>query len=390
MPMKTTAAKSLRFFALPLMAAAMLYVPSAYAAPVYQKDYVGEMEIYRSNYEDTLVHLARKHGLGFVEMRAANPKLDPWIPGDGARVVLPTQSLLPDAPREGIVINLPEMKLYLFEKPGEAPIVYSISPGREGLNTPVGSTTVQSKRANPTWTPTPRMIKEDPTLKPFYPAGPDNPMGTHALYLGWPEMRIHGTNKPYAIGRRASSGCIRMYPEAIKDIFQRVPVGTKVTSVDQPVKVGWIKDKMYVEVSPTQEQSLRVEELGEFKSYEITTEDMKRITKKAGPDADKIDWDAVRKAVREHRGYPVAVLERGSASGTHVRDEIEDKLMEADASDKAKAEADKAKIAEKAAAEKQAAAKDEKNKEDVRKAAKKTEVEVADTPRAAVRPVVNQ
>ncbi len=390
MPMKTTAAKSLRFLALPLMAAAMFYVPSASAASVYQKDYVGEMEIYRSNYEDTLVHLARKHGLGFVEMRAANPKLDPWIPGDGARVVLPTQSLLPDAPREGIVINLPEMKLYLFEKPGEAPIVYSISPGREGLNTPVGSTTITSKRANPTWTPTARMIKEDPTLKPFYPAGPDNPMGTHALYLGWPEMRIHGTNKPYAIGRRASSGCIRMYPEAIKDIFQRVPVGTKITSVDQPVKVGWIKDKMYVEVSPTQEQSLRVEELGEFKSYEITTEDMKRITKKAGADADKIDWDAVRKAVREHRGYPVAVLERGSASGTHVRDEIEDKLMEADAADKAKAEADKAKVAEKAAAEKQAAADTEKKKEDVRKAAKKTEVEVADTPRTAVRPVVNQ
>lgn len=388
--MKTTAAKSLRLFALPLMAAAMLYVPSAYAGPVYQKDYVGEMEIYRSSYDDTLVHLARKYGLGFVEIRAANPSLDPWIPGDGARVVLPTQSLLPDAPREGIVINLPEMKLYLFEKPGEAPIVYSISPGREGLNTPVGSTTIQSKRPNPTWTPTPRMIKEDPTLKPFYPAGPDNPMGTHALYLGWPEMRIHGTNKPYAIGRRASSGCIRMYPEAIKDIFQRVPVGTKVTSVDQPVKVGWIKDKMYVEVSPTQEQSLRVEELGEFKSYEITTDDMKRITKKAGAYADKIDWDAVRKAVREHRGYPVAVLEKDSAGGTHVRDEIEDRLMEADAADKAKAEAEKAKIAEKEAGEKQAAAKEEKKKEDVRKAAKKTEVEMADTPPTAARPVVNQ
>ena len=364
--------------------------PIAANAAVYDKDYVGDMEMYRAKYEDTLVHLARKHGLGFVEMRAANPKLDPWIPGEGARVVLPTQSLLPDAPREGIVINLPEMKLYLFEKPGQAPIVYSISPGREGLNTPVGTTTVQGKKVGPTWTPTARMIKEDPTLKSFYPPGPDNPLGTHALYLGWPEMRIHGTNKPYAIGRRASSGCIRMYPEAIKDIYNRVPVGTKITSVDQPVKVGWIQNKMYVEVSPTQEQSLRVEELGEFKSYEITTEDMKRITKKAGADADKIDWDAVRKAVREHRGYPVAVLERGSASGTHVRDEIEDKLMEADAADKAKAEADKAKVAEKAAAEKQAAADTEKKKEDVRKAAKKTEVEVADTPRTAVRPVVNQ
>ena len=334
---------------LPLLATAMiaLSVP-VQAAQVYQKDYVGKMEVYRAKFEDTLVHLARKHGLGFVEMRAANPTLDPWIPGEGARVVLPTQSLLPDAPREGIVINLPEMKLYLYQVPGEAPIVYSISPGREGLNTPVGSTTITHKKVGPTWTPTPRMLKEDPTLKPFYPAGPDNPMGTHALYLGWPEMRIHGTNKPYAIGRRASSGCIRMYPEAIKDIFARVPDGTKVTSVDQPVKLGWIGDKMYVEVSPTQEQSLRVEELGEFKSYEITTEDMKRITGKAGALADNIDWEAVRKAVREHRGYPVAVLDRKGTKGAHVEDEMEVELKAADAEDKAKAE--KAKAARKEAA----------------------------------------
>lgn len=321
---------------LPLLTAAMiaLCMPAAHAAATYEKDYVGKMEMYRAKYEDTLVHLAREYGLGFVEMRAANPTLDPWIPGEGARVVLPTQSLLPDAPRQGIVINLPEMKLYLYQG-SAAPIVYSISPGREGLNTPIGETTIISKKANPTWTPTPRMLKEDPTLKPFYEAGPDNPLGTHALYLGFPEIRIHGTNKPYAIGRRASSGCIRMYPEAIKDIFPRVPVGTKVTVVDQPVKVGWIGDKMYVEVSPTQEQSLRVETDGELMTYEITTEDMKRITRKAGPLADKIDWEAVRKAVREHRGYPVAVLDRKGAKGGHVVDEIEKQLNASKAEDDA-------------------------------------------------------
>lgn len=328
------------------------------AVPVYDKDYVGKMEIYRAKYEDTLVHLARKHGLGYVEMRAANPTLDPWIPGEGARVVLPTQALLPDAPREGIVLNLAEMKLYLFEKPGQAPILYSISPGREGLNTPVGQTTVTSKRANPTWTPTARMLKEDPTLKTFYPPGPDNPMGTHALYLGWPEMRIHGTNKPYAIGRRASSGCIRMYPESIKDIFERVAPGTKVTSVDQPVKVGWIENKMYVEVSPTQEQSMRVETDGLTMSYEITADDMKRITRKAGPFAELIDWEAVRKAVREHRGYPVAVLDRKGAKGVHVADETEDRLKAEDEQEKS----DTARKAKEAAAVKAAAAQAEKPK----------------------------
>ena len=337
--------KTLRFLTAIALAATVLSTPTAVrAAKVYDKDYVGETIIYRAKYEDTLVHLARKHGLGFVEMRAANPTLDPWIPGEGARVVLPTQSLLPDAPREGIVLNLAEMKLYLFEKPGEAPLVYAISPGREGLNTPVGTTIVNAKKENPTWRPTARMLKEDPTLKEFYPPGPDNPLGTHALYLGWPEMRIHGTNKPYAIGRRASSGCIRMYPESIKDIYNRVPVGTKITSVDQPVKVGWIKDKMYVEVSPTQEQSLRVEELGEFKSYEITAADMKRITAKAGAYAEQIDWEAVRKAVREHRGYPVAVLDKKGATGVHVSDETEDELKAAEEKDRIAAAEKKEKL----------------------------------------------
>lgn len=341
--------KTTRF--LPVLALMLTTIGAPLAHAAFERDYIGKTEIYRAKYEDTLVHLARKNGLGFVEMRAANPNLDPWIPGEGARVLLPTQFLLPDAPRQGIVINLPEMRLYYYATPGAAPLTYPISPGREGLHTPVGTTTITHKRENPTWTPTPRMLKEDPTLKPFYPAGPDNPMGTHALYMGWDQYRIHGTNKPYAIGRLASSGCIRMYPESIRDLYPRVPSGTKVTVVDQPVKVGWIEDKMYVEVSPTQEQSVRVERDGEFKSYEITSEDMKRITAKAGQFADRIDWEAVRKAVREHRGYPVAVLDQRGAKGVHVADETEDKLKAEDekervAIEKKKDEAVKARVVE--------------------------------------------
>jgi L,D-transpeptidase ErfK/SrfK len=327
--------KTARFFPMAAIALVALAMPLTSALAAYDKDYVGKMEIYRADYEDTLVHLARSRALGFVEMRAANPNLDPWIPGAGARVVLPTQHILPEAPREGIVINLSEMRLYYFGASGKAPVTYPISPGREGLYTPIGTTTVIYKRENPTWTPTPRMLKEDPELKPFYPAGPDNPMGRHALYLGWDQYRIHGTNKPYAIGRAASSGCIRMYPESIKELFPMIANGTKVTVVDQPVKVGWIENKMYVEVSPTQEQSKRVEQDGEFKSYEITSDDMRRITKKAGEYADLIDWEAVRKSVREHRGYPVAVLDRKGERGKHVMDETEEELKSAAIKDKA-------------------------------------------------------
>lgn len=338
------------------LTAAMTLCVSSAALAAYSKDYVGTMKVYRAKYEDTLVHLARDYKLGFVEMRAANPTLDPWMPGEGARVILPTQSLLPDAPRSGVVINLAEMKLYLYQTADGAPIVYAISPGREGLNTPLGTTAVMSKKERPSWTPTPRMIKEDPTLKPFYPPGPDNPLGTHAMYLGFPDIRIHGTNKPYAIGRRASSGCIRMYPEDIKDIYYRVPVGTKVTVVDQPVKVGWIDSKMYVEVSPTQEQSLEIENVGNLKTYEITKEDMRRITTKAGAYADRIDWDAVRTAVREHKGYPVAVLDKNGKKGQPVVDEIALEVKgakDAEAKDLAAQKADMKKAADKAKADTQ-------------------------------------
>lgn len=312
----------------------VLAVPVCANAKSYGKDYIGEIEVYRAAFEDTLVHLAREHDLGFVEMRAANPKVDPWIPGAGTKIILPSQHLLPEAPRKGIVINLSEMRLYFFPKGGATPKTYSIGIGREGLKTPLGSTKVSWKKAGPTWTPTPRMRKEDPSLPIVVPAGPENPMGTHAMYLGWPQYAIHGTNKPYGIGRRVSSGCIRMYPEGIKDIFPRVPVGSKVTVVDQPVKVGWIEDKMYIEVHPTQKQALKIEDEGLLKAYEITKVDMKRIAAKAGSYAGQIDWESVRGAVRKHSGYPVAVLDKRRAAGQRVENDLQALLEEAGTSKK--------------------------------------------------------
>lgn len=313
--------------------AGLAFAASPSHAKTYSKDYFGETVIHRAVFEDTLVHLARSNGLGFVEMRAANPTLDPWIPGAGAKVVLPNKHILPDAPRTGIVINLPDQRLYYFPPNGGTPLSYSIGVGREGLNTPLGQTTVNRKIHGPTWTPTPRMRKEKPELpmsiKPF---APDNPMGTHALYLGFPQIAIHGTDKPYGIGRRVSSGCIRMYPEGIVDLYPRVPVGTKVTVVDQPVKVGWVDDKMYVEVAPTQDQSFAIEENGVLTDYVITTADMKRITQKAGKHASLIDWESVREAVKEHTGYPVPVLDLKRQPGQRVKDDLKYLLQEAGAS----------------------------------------------------------
>lgn len=281
--------------------------------------HIGQMKEVRAQYEDTLIHIARANNLGFIDMRSANPKLDPWIPGDGARVVLPTMMLLPTAaPQKGVVINLPEMRLYYYPKAGAKPLTYSIGIGREGLSTPVGTTTVARKKAGPIWTPTDRMRKEDPTLPPVVYPGPENPMGSHALYLGWPQYAIHGTNKPYGIGRRLSSGCIRMYPEGIVELFSRVPVGTQVTVIDQPVKVAWIGNNLYLEAHPTQKDALIIERDGGMPSYDLSDTDMQDILQTAGPGMeDALNWSTIRSAIKERRGYPILI---GRKPGTNDPD----------------------------------------------------------------------
>jgi L,D-transpeptidase ErfK/SrfK len=272
--------------------------------------YIGEMRTVTAKYEDTLVHIGRDYGVGFVEMRAANPNLDPWIPGAGARVVVPTMNLLPDAPHDGVVINLAEMRMYIYRAKDKAPLTYPIGIGRDGLRTPVGVTRVQRKKDRPTWTPTERMRKEDPTLPVSVPPGPDNPMGTHALYLGFENIAIHGTNKPYGIGRRVSSGCIRMFPEDITQVFDMLPVGTKVTVVDQPIKASWIDDKLYLEVHPTQEQAAIMEREGTVPDYQLSEKDLSYIMKVAGAGVDTLDWAEIRKVVKQRRGYPVEIATR--------------------------------------------------------------------------------
>lgn len=295
----------------------------SYAA--YDKPYIGEVIEYTAKHEDTFVHLARDYNLGFTEMRAANPYVDPWLPGKGTKLILPARHLLTDADREGVVINLPEMRLYAFINGDDAPTTFPIGVGREGLNTPEGQTSVVRKKDGPTWTPTPRMRREDPELKPFYPPGPDNPLGTHALYLGWPTYAIHGTNKPFGIGRRISSGCIRMYPEDIVALFDMIPVGTKVQVVNQPIKLAWIDDRLYLEAHPELEQAIQMEEYGQVTSPKLSEKDLKRIIKSAGVYEEKLRWPAIRMAIKERHGYPVEIARRPkTAASNDVSDDVED------------------------------------------------------------------
>jgi len=282
------------------------------SSAVYTKPYIGQMQDMSATYEDTIVHIGREYGVGFVEMRAANPSVDPWLPGAGTHIVIPTLNILPESAHEGVVINLAEMRLYYYKTPNSEPITFPIGIGRDGLKTPLGVTSVMRKKDGPTWTPTDRMRKEDPTLPVSVPPGRDNPMGTHALYLGFPTIAIHGTNKPYGIGRRVSSGCIRMFPEDITQMYNMVPVGTKVTVVDQPIKAAWINDRLFLEVHPTQDQAAVMEHEGTVPDYQLSERDLSYIMRVAGKDVQTLDWQKIRQVVKERKGYPIPIATKST------------------------------------------------------------------------------
>lgn len=216
---------------------------------------IGEVRIVRAQESDTFPDIARRFNIGFEELVSANPDVSPWTPGAGTEIVIPTQFVLPDAPRKGVVINLPAMRLFYFPKVknGEPQrvITHPLGIGRVEWKTPTGITTVVAKSEAPAWIPTPSIRKEhaengDP-LPAVVPPGPDNPMGTHALRLGWPTYAIHGTNKPPSIGLRGTHGCMRMYPEDIVRMYDMIPVGTPVRVVNQPTVFGWRGDTLYVQ-----------------------------------------------------------------------------------------------------------------------------------------------
>jgi L,D-transpeptidase ErfK/SrfK len=254
-----------RLLAAGSMAALLPLAPVALAADTYVlpadgESLVGEPQEALAGHEDTLLDLARRHGLGYEEIVNANPGVDPWLPGQGTRIRLPKQRVLPDAPREGIVINLPEHRLYYYPvpKPGEPRTVVSfpVSIGKMDWNTPLGTTRIAMKIRNPTWTPPESVrqehLKNGEVLPKVVPAGPDNPLGLFAMRLAIPggAYMIHGTNKPAGVGMQVTHGCMRLYPEDIELLFGMVSEGTPVRIVNQPQKVGWSQGKLFTEVHP--------------------------------------------------------------------------------------------------------------------------------------------
>lgn len=267
---------------------------------------LGEERHYLIKEGDTLLDIAVAQDLGYVELVIANPDIDPWVPKAGLELLLPHRRLIPEAPREGIVINLSELRLYYFPIKGRAPLSFPIGIGRAGWETPLGQTRIVQKRLHPTWTPPASIRAESPYLPAVVPPGPHNPLGDHALNLGWPGFVIHGTNKPYGIGRRVSHGCVRLYPQDVARLFSEVAVGTAVTIVDQPVKLGWSSGELYLEVHPDIAQVDEIEATGRFIPHEPVGLES-QVMYAARGQMHRLNWPVIRQAARERRGIPIRI-----------------------------------------------------------------------------------
>jgi len=239
-------------------------IAASFMLPPPGEAVVGNVQYVSSQAEDTLSDIARRFDLGYDEIIRANPHLDRWLPGAGSKVLLPSRYILPAQPREGIVINVAEKRLYYYPpiSQGQAEVhIYPVSIGRIDWETPVMLTHVIEREVDPAWFP-PQSIRDEHAsdghlLPTAVPAGPDNPLGRYALRLEASEYLIHGTNKSYGIGMRVTHGCIRLYPEDIEALFKQVPVGTPVRIINQPFKAGWESGVLHLETHPTHERGSR-------------------------------------------------------------------------------------------------------------------------------------
>ncbi|WP_315900041.1 L,D-transpeptidase family protein [Ferrimonas balearica] len=277
-----------------------------YSAPPKGSRLLGFPMEHRVTQGQSLDHIAQEYNMGLLALMAANPGVDPFLPAQGSAVMLPSQMLLPDVARRGVVINLAELRLYFFDNARGRVHVFPIGIGRVGRETPLVETRISQKIKDPTWTPTANTRKEyleerGIELPRVVPAGPDNPMGHRALRLSYGngEYLIHGTNQEFGIGMRVSAGCIRLRPDDIEQLFELVRVGEPVRIINEPVKIAQEASGLYVEVH---EPLSHDEELDKAaKSLELNAKQRKLLS---SPD---ISETRVQTLLREQRGMPMAV-----------------------------------------------------------------------------------
>jgi L,D-transpeptidase ErfK/SrfK len=301
------------------------------------QDIVGHVQITKAFKEDTLTDIARRFNVGYEEIMRANPGVDPWLPGAGKAINLPTEYILPNAPREGVIINVASMRIYYFppRQANEPQIVitHPIGIGKVGWKTPEGVTKIVRRQKDPVWHVPVSVIKEHKEngedLDPVVGPGPDNPLGRYAFYLAWPSYLIHGTNKPAGVGLRSSHGCIRLYPEDIQSFFDMIPIGTQVRVVNQPFLFGWKDGELYMQASG-ELQDEDANGATQAQPEDVPKALMKRVDKQVKYHDSTLNVDLVNELAHDPRGIPVVVSRTDSsldavlASAPHVQNRVPD------------------------------------------------------------------
>lgn len=292
---------------------------------------IGRVQMVRIKPHQVLADIARLFDVGYDSIKHANPKVDPWLAPVGTRVIVPTQFILPDAPHVGIVVNIAAMRLFYFlpHKPGQPQVVitHPVGIGRLGHPTPTMVTRVTWHQAHPVWF-VPRSIlashaRRGTPLPPVVAAGPNNPLGNYALHLGYPEILIHGTDRPAGVGRRVSHGCIHLYPEDIRQLFKMVPNGTPVRVVNQPYLFAWQNGRLYMQAYGALQDDKRP-----WKTDSALLRRMlpRRWVSDLTRTGERIDWQRVRQLVDDPRVVPLPVSGRGPVHGGMVATLVQNRL----------------------------------------------------------------
>ncbi len=272
------------------------------------EDVVGQIQVVTAKYEDTFADVGEANDLGYLEMVAANPGVDPWLPGAGTEIILPTRFILPPGPREGIVINLAEYRMYYYPKGESVVHTYPLGIGREGWGSPITLTKVTAKTANPAWYP-PASIRaehaaEGDPLPAVVPPGPDNPLGPFKFSLSLPGYLIHGSNKKFGIGMRVSHGCFRMLNQNVLELAKMAPVGTPVRIINEPYKFGVSGGKIYLEAHQP------LDDHGDPSHVDKHTAVINTLLQRQDIAANQqMDWEIVREVVAAEDGLPIEVAD---------------------------------------------------------------------------------
>ena len=278
------------------------------------EDIVGQVQVLKAKYEDTFADLGAANDLGYLEMVAANPGVDAWLPGEGNEIILPTRFILPPGPREGIVINLAEYRMYYYPKGGKVVHTFPLGIGREGWSSPVTDARITGKTPNPSWSP-PQSIREehaadgDP-LPSYVPPGPDNPLGPYKFTLSTPGYLIHGSNKKFGIGMRVSHGCFRMLNHNVLKLAGMVAVGTPVRIINEPYKFGRSGGKVYLEAHAPLSDS------GDASVVDKHTAVINALLKNDEYANLHLDWEMLREVVAAEDGLPVEIAQPEQAVAT--------------------------------------------------------------------------